>query len=863
MVGEETGGKGIGYFNTGITLERARNAVKKVKGVGQTQTTNKDVSFSESVKSVFESSIELARHEKVRYVSPEHILIGLCNAGGEAMAGVLEQLSVDAEVLTREARVRLHKTGGKGKDATQKSQQTVSKTASGPAFLPRKGNKGTKTLDEFCRNLTEEARTGKIDPVIGRDSEVERIIQILARRSKNNPILLGDPGVGKTAVVEGLALRIAAATVPTFLEGQSIYSLDVGRLMAGAKERGELETRVTNIVRETIEAGNVILMIDEIHTVVGSGGSSRGGGGAAGGLDISNMLKPALARGAFQCIGATTLMEHRKYIECDPALERRFQSVMICEPTSEEAYNVLLGLKRRYERHHQCIFTEDAIQAAVELSSRYVADRQLPDKAIDLLDEAGSRACIAAFLSRKVLDEEGFVEEGKALWNELIQVQEAKDEAIECSLFEEAFLLHNSEEEIKSTFRNAAARGKPIASVVPTVSVSDIEAVCSAWTGIPVEKLSEDDVARLQTLDATLGSRVIGQEEAVTAICRAMQRAGCGLKDPNRPIAAMLFSGPTGVGKTELTKALASSFFGGEKSMVRLDMSEYMERHSVSKLVGAPPGYVGYGEGGKLTEAVRCRPFSVVLLDEVEKAHPDVFNILLQVLEDGRLTDSQGRVVSFKNTLVIMTSNVGSHVISKGGATLGFQAQTEEEDGGQYSRIRSLVMEELRGYFRPELLNRLDEVVVFRQLDRLHVRAIANLMLQDTANRLNEQGIGLCVSQAAMAKLVEEGYDKNYGARPMRRAVMQWVDDPISESVLNGEVLEGDIALLHVTEGQHVHVHVCGRSQDDLVCMSEMSDAAFTSVPEQSLDMFTRFGGPFEIVTGAAPQPISVRSDPC
>lgn len=857
---EETSSRAAGYLKTGVTLERARNAVRKVKGIGQTQTTNKDVSFSESVKSVFESSIELARRGGVRYVSPEHILIGLFGTGSEGIGDLLQVLSVDKEVLTREARARIDGKNGRDTRSSPQPQKAVARTTSGPAFLPRKGGGSTKSLDEFCRNLTEEARAGRIDPVIGRDAEVERTIQILARRSKNNPILLGDPGVGKTAIVEGLALRIATGTVPAFLEGQKIYSLDIGRLMAGAKERGELETRVTNIVRETTEAGNVILMIDEIHTVVGSGGSSRGGGGASGGLDISNMLKPALARGAFQCIGATTLMEHRKYIESDPALERRFQSITVGEPTLEEAYNILLGLRERYERHHQCIFTEKAIQAAVELSSRYVADRQLPDKAIDLLDEAGSRACIAAFPSRKMADQDGFLEEGKALWNELVQVQEAKGEAIKCCLFEEAFLLHKSENEIKSTFSNAAARGKPLATVVPTVCVSDIEAVCSAWTGIPVEKLSENEKARLQALDDTLGARVIGQDEAVAAISRAMRRAGCGLKDPSRPIAAMLFSGPTGVGKTELAKALASSFFGEEKAMIRLDMSEYMERHSVSKLVGAPPGYVGYGDGGKLTEAVRRKPFSVVLLDEVEKAHPDVFNILLQVLEDGRLTDSQGRVVSFKNTLIVMTSNVGSNVICKGGSTLGFQAHTSDEDG-KYTRVRSLVMEELRSHFRPELLNRLDEVVVFRQLEHLQIRAIAHLMLQETADRMNQRGIGLCVSQAAMAKLVEEGYDRSYGARPMRRAVMRWVDDPLSEAVLNGDVSEGGIALLHVADGQHVHVHACGRNQEDLVCLAEMSDPAFTSVPEQSLDMFTRLGGPFEIVTGTPPLRNFVRTD--
>jgi ATP-dependent Clp protease ATP-binding subunit ClpC len=697
--------------------------------------------------------------------------------------------------------------------------------------------------------LGEQAAEGNMDPVIGRNKEVARVMQILARRQKNNPILLGEPGVGKTAIAEGLARSIVNETCPEFLKDKRILSLDVGLLMAGAKERGELESRVTKLMAECVEAeGRVILMIDEIHVLVGAGKAGAGGGG---GLDIANLFKPALSRGELQCIGATTLDEHRKYIEKDAALERRFQPVMVDEPTEDEALEILTGLRDRYEDYHRCRITDEALEAAVKLSSRYIADRFMPDKCIDLVDEAGSRARIAAYAKRKA----AAAASGKdmsvmeAQWAELRQVVEAKEIAVKQLMFEEASLLRDREQEMWAKIAAGGDDPELAGSYVGEVGVAEIESVASLWTGIPLEQLSTDEMERLVGLEEILHERVIGQDDAVGAISRALRRARAGLKDPNRPIATMLFSGPTGVGKTELTKALATKYFGSEEAIVRLDMSEYMERHTVSKLIGSPPGYVGYGAGGTLTEAVRRKPFTVVLLDEVEKAHPDVFNLLLQVLEDGRLTDSQGRVVSFKNTLVVMTSNVGSQVIAKGGNhQLGFALPTDDADGGAYAAMREKVMDELRGFFRPELLNRLDEVVVFRQLMQEEVGIIARLMLEETAKRLALKGVGLQLTESAMARLLEEGYDVQYGARPMRRAVTSLVHDTLSESLLREEVKEGDQAVLYVhrdTEALEVKVvsredasrdprldlldlnpTIAFRSTSELVFATEMVDAS-------------------------------------
>ena len=573
-------------------------------------------------------------------------------------------------------------------------------------------------------------------------------------------------------------------------------ALDVGLLIAGAKERGELESRVTKILAECKEAGNIILMIDEIHTLVGAGAVGRSGGG---GLDISNMLKPALSRSQLQCIGATTLDEHRKYIEKDAALERRFQPVMIGEPTEEDTLAILEGLVERYERHHKCVYSSDALSAAVKLAGRYIADRHFPDKAIDLIDEAGSRVRIAAYNALKDAGEEA-MEAASAAYGELSQVMETKEEAARDFLYEEATLLRTRELELKSKLSGSPED----AAAVPIVSVEHIEAIVAAWTGVPVEQMGDDDRERLLGLGESLRGRVIGQDEAVESTARAVARAASGLKHPSRPIATLMFSGPTGVGKTELAKSLAEAHFGvGSTSpMIRLDMSEYMEKHTVSRLIGAPPGYVGYGEGGKLTETVRRRPFSLILFDEIEKAHPDVFNVLLQVIEDGRLTDSQGRTVSFKNAMIVLTTNVGSSVISKGGQGVGFELPGQDAEATRHTRMRSLVMEELKSYFRPELLNRLDELVVFRRLTREDVASIAELELAKTAERAAERGIALRVEPAVMDLIIEEGYSETMGARELRRAVTRVVDDALSDAILTGRVSPGEVAVVRkVTAG--------------------------------------------------------------
>jgi ATP-dependent Clp protease ATP-binding subunit ClpC len=625
---------------------------------------------------------------------------------------------------------------------------------------------------------------------------------ILSHHALTHSLLLSSPL--QTAIAEGLATAIVSGTLPDgdplppFLAGKRILSLDLGLVLAGAKERGELESRITKMLAEIQAAGDVILVIDEIHALVGAGSiGGRGGGGGGGGMDIANLLKPPLARGLLQCIGATTLDEHRKHIERDPALERRFQPVVVGEPTEAEALEILEGLAPRYEAHHRCVYAPGALAAAVSLSSRYVADRFLPDKAIDLMDEAGSRARIDAYLARRAGGARGVDANGAETWAELEASMAATADAARAGLFEEAGVLADRERGVRARLVGEAGD----APGVPAVTRKDIEAIVAQWTRVPVEALGPDDTERLLNLGPTLAERVIGQGAAVAAVARAMQRSRAGLKDEDRPIAGMLFAGPTGVGKTELTRALCEHIFGDRDAMVRLDMSEYMERHTVAKLIGAPPGYVGYGEGGKLTEAVRRRPYTVVLFDEIEKAHPDVFNVLLQVLEDGRLTDSGGRVVSFKNTLIIMTSNVGSAVIGRGGGRgIGFDLSQGDADEGAaaYGRVRSLVLEELKAFFRPELLNRLDEVVVFRQLAQEDARAIADLELASTAARVAARGLHLEITAALMDRIVSEGYDQEYGARPLRRAIVRLVDDALSDALLHGRLEEGDIAVMDV-----------------------------------------------------------------
>ncbi|KAJ7560098.1 hypothetical protein O6H91_04G113400 [Diphasiastrum complanatum] len=822
LIAEERGGDG--FLSSGVTIERAREAVKDLSdgrpgGLLISDKPASEVPFSHGSKRVFEAALDSSRKMGHNYITPEHIAIALFNVDDSEASRVLDRylLGLKKDKLHAEAVLRLQGELAKDGRSTPASVSAPAKAVASTATTSRRGNRKDKgSLEDFCLDLTARAAEGKIDPVIGRDEEVQRVVQILARRTKSNPILLGEPGVGKTAIAEGLAIRITNGTVPEFLVGKRVMSLDMGLLLAGAKERGELEKRVTSLVDETRSAGNVILMIDEIHTLVGSGSAGRGGNSGAG-LDIANLLKPALAKGEFQCIGATTLDEHRKHIEKDKALARRFQPVFVKEPSQEDAVKILLGLRERYEEHHKCKITADAVDAAVYLSARYIADRYLPDKAIDLLDEAGSRARIDAFKKWKERQVSILSKPPSEYWQEIRAVQASQEAALisqtalgSVDYASEARLLDPS---VSKGLQNESDALSPEASPSSNFSSDDnfsdgpvvvgpaeIAAVASMWSGIPVQQLTADEQKKLLDLEQLLQTRVVGQEDAVSAISRAVRRARVGLKDPNRPIAALLFCGPTGVGKTELTKALAQHYFGSEGAMIRLDMSEYMERHTVSKLVGSPPGYVGYGEAGTLTEAVRRRPFTVVLLDEIEKAHPDVFNLLLQIFEDGRLTDSQGRVVSFKNTLLIMTSNIGSSAIARGKSSMIGFTFSEDEDGGHYASLKSLVMDELKGYFKPELLNRLDEVVVFRSLEKSQIRQILDIMLRETKDRLTKVGVNLEVSEEMMKLISDQGYDRSYGARPLRRTVTRLVEDILSDALLAGGYQEGDTALLDVDE---------------------------------------------------------------
>ncbi|RYR19202.1 hypothetical protein Ahy_B03g063911 isoform B [Arachis hypogaea] len=712
------------------------------------------------------------------------------------------------------------------------------------------------TLEEYGTNLTKLAEEGKLDPVVGRQQQIERVTQILGRRTKNNPCLIGEPGVGKTAIAEGLAQRIANGDVPETIEGKKVITLDMGLLVAGTKYRGEFEERLKKLMEEIKQSDEIILFIDEVHTLIGAGA-------AEGAIDAANILKPALARGELQvviflnklkkeatwlseldnnlflhpfelnyknttwvqellfyvlvilcfdtikemtlnyCIGATTLDEYRKHIEKDPALERRFQPVKVPEPTVDETIQILRGLRERYEIHHKLRYTDEALVAAAQLSHQYISDRFLPDKAIDLLDEAGSRVR---------LQHAQLPEEAKELDKEVRQIVKEKEEAVRNQDFEKAGELRDREMDLKAQISALVEKGKEMSKAEseagdagPVVTEVDIQHIVSSWTGIPVEKVSTDESDRLLKMEETLHKRVIGQDEAVKAISRAIRRARVGLKNPNRPIASFIFSGPTGVGKSELAKALAAYYFGSEEAMIRLDMSEFMERHTVSKLIGSPPGYVGYTEGGQLTEAVRRRPYTVVLFDEIEKAHPDVFNMMLQILEDGRLTDSKGRTVDFKNTLLIMTSNVGSSVIEKGGRKIGFDLEYDEKDSS-YNRIKSLVTEELKQYFRPEFLNRLDEMIVFRQLTKLEVKEIADIMLKEVFERLKAKDIDLSVTERFRERVVEEGYNPSYGARPLRRAIMRLLEDSMAEKMLAREIKEGDCVIVDADSDGNVIV---------------------------------------------------------
>jgi len=776
LIAEGTGVAAKVLTAQGVTLQDARREVEKIIG-RSSRFVPAEIPFTPKARAVFEQAFEEARQLGHNYIAPEHLLLGLLREGQGVAAKVLESLGVDsAKVRTAviKALGEVATVAASGRQEPGRNQRSVGKTA---------------TLEEFGTNLTQLAVEGKLDPVVGRQQEIERAIQILGRRTKNNPVLIGEPGVGKTAIAEGLAQRIANKNVPDILEDKQVISLAMGSLVAGTRFRGDFEERIKKIIDEIRQAGNIILVIDEVHTLIGTGG-------VEGGMDAANILKPALARGELQCMGATTLDEYRKHIERDAALERRFQPIMVGEPTVEETIEILHGLRDCYEQYHKVKISDAALVAAAKLSDRYISDRYLPDKAIDLIDEAGSRVRLANAQLPPAT---------KELNKELRQVTKAKEEAVKAQDFEQAGKLRDQELALVAQLKamtETKLEAQNAANLV--VDEEDIAQIVAAWTGVPVNKLTESESELLLHLEDTLHQRLIGQDEAVTAVSKAIRRARVGLKNPDRPIASFIFSGPTGVGKTELAKALASYFFGSEEAMIRLDMSEYMERHTVSKLIGSPPGYVGYDEGGQLTEAVRRKPYTVVLFDEIEKAHPDVFNLLLQLLDDGRLTDAQGRTVDFKNTLLIMTSNIGSRVIEKGGGGLGFTFNEDQADS--YNRVRSLVNEELKQYFRPEFLNRLDEIIVFRQLTRNEVKQIADLMLQEVATRLSEQGITLEVTERFKDKVVVEGYSPSYGARPLRRAIMRLLEDAIAEAILSGQIKDGDTGIVDVDDDGEVRV---------------------------------------------------------
>ena len=725
------------------------------------------------------SAVELAVSEAMRmgagYIGTEHLLLGLLREGSNMAIRVLDTVGIDPKKMYSSVVQKINE----GPRAVANSNMPVSHR--------EEGKKG-KTLAEFSRDLTESARQGKLDPVIGREKEIQRVIQILSRRTKNNPVLIGEPGVGKTAIAEGLAQRIAAADVPEELLDKRVLSLDLSGMVAGTKYRGEFEERIKKTIDEVKKAGNVILFIDELHTIVGAGS-------AEGAVDAANILKPALSRGEIRVVGATTLNEYRKYIEKDAALERRFQPVTVGEPTAEATIEILKGLRDKYEAHHKLTITDEAIESAVRLSVRYINDRFLPDKAIDLMDEAASRVR---------MDAESASPELKSLEEKIAALRREKAEVIAAQDYERAAQLRDIEQNyVEQVEIERENWRKNLAVNRGTVGEEDIAKVVAGWTGIPVTRLTEDESQRMLKLEEVLHKRVVGQEEAVTAVAKAIRRSRVGLKDPKRPIGSFLFLGPTGVGKTELCKALAEAMFGNEGDMIRIDMSEYMEKHTVSRLVGSPPGYVGHEEGGQLTEKVRRKPYSVVLFDEIEKAHEDVWNILLQILEDGIVTDSQGRRVDFKNTIIVMTSNVGARNITAADKPLGFDGrEADTDESARFERIKQAVMEELRRTFKPEFLNRIDETIVFRQLTEEDIRRIAQRMLEITGKRMAQQNITLLADEEAVATLAKDGFDPQYGARPLRRAIQNEVEDAVAEQMLEGKLLSGDTARICLRDGK-------------------------------------------------------------
>ncbi len=752
-----------------ISPDRVRAEIESAIGRGE-RTPYEEVAFTPRAKKVLELALDEARRLGHNYIGTEHLLLGLIREGEGVAARVLEAMGADLE------RVRAQVVYLLGEEGTTGYTKQSSKTP---------------TLDEFGRDLTKLAREGKLDPVIGREREIERVIQVLSRRTKNNPALIGEPGVGKTAITEGLAQRIVRGDVPEILRNKRVVQLDLAALVAGTKYRGEFEERMKKVMDEIRKAqSEVVLFVDELHTLVGAGA-------AEGAIDASNILKPALARGELQCIGATTLDEYRKYVERDAALERRFQPILVSEPTVEQTIEILKGLRERYEAHHGVTISDEALAAASTLAEKYIADRFLPDKAIDLMDEASSKIRLAAsFLPQEV----------RQAVEKVDRVRREKEESIKNQDFEKAAQLRDKErvlrqklEELESSWKREKGRD------ISTVTADDIADVVSSWTGIPVTRLVEEETQRLLKMEASIHERIIGQEEAVSAVAKAVRRARTGLKDPRRPVGSFIFLGPTGVGKTELARALAEFLFGDENALIRIDMSEYSERHTISRLVGSPPGYVGYEEGGQLTEQVRRRPFSVVLFDEIEKAHPEIFNALLQILDDGRLTDAQGRTVDFKNAVIIMTSNVGAPLLEKEVA-IGFKPTPDERQAVEtaYARMKEHITEELRRTFRPEFLNRIDEVIIFRPLTSDQLKSIVDILIARVQRELRGQSMSLELTAAAKDLLAKEGFDPTFGARPLRRTIQRFIEDQLSDELLRGNFSTGDTVVVDARDGRIV-----------------------------------------------------------
>lgn len=774
LVKEGSGVAATALNECGVTEDALREKLESINGTMSLVELTPD-DFTPRTKRVLRATVIISSKTGYTYVGTEHLLLAILSESDSYAVAFLEELGVSVERLA----------------------QAVSKGMQGGAddgfggfeneSAPNGSQKGGSALDKFGRDLTQAAKNGEIDPVIGREKEIQRVIQILSRRTKNNPVLIGEPGVGKTAVAEGLALEIAKGNVPEILKDKRVVSLDLTGMVAGAKYRGDFEERIKAAIDEVKKSKNTILFIDELHTIVGAGA-------AEGSADAANILKPSLARGDFQVIGATTLNEYRKYIEKDAALERRFQPVKVGEPTPEQAVQILKGLRDSYEAHHKVKITDEAINAAVTLSSRYIADRYLPDKAIDLIDEGASKVRLASLTSPDNV---------KELEDEIADYEKEKASAINEQDFERAARLRDEQKELQTKLDDAKKKWQEQQKGNSgEVTAEDIAKIVSEWTGIPVVQLTKEESERLLNMENVLHERVIGQSEAVTAIAKAIRRGRVGLKDPKRPVGSFIFLGPTGVGKTELCKALAEAMFGDENAMLRLDMSEYMEKHTVSKLIGSPPGYVGFEEGGQLTEKVRRKPYSVVLFDEIEKAHPDVFNMLLQILEDGRLTDSQGRTVDFKNTIIIMTSNVGARLITEKQSSLGFNSENENAEESEKKDIKELVTGELRKVFRPEFLNRVDDIIVFNKLNKDEIKQIAVKMLKTLENRLDKMNIKISFTDNAISEIADKGFDENYGARPLRRAIQNEIEDPLSEQMLEGKVKDGAVVTCDFSDGQ-------------------------------------------------------------